>query len=82
MAWTWEETTPGSTIGSMRARPTRPGHSMRQKALALPARPTEAATTDFFSMMSSVFVDQTRIDFERSATTRRGCLEREKNECQ
>lgn len=50
MVWAWEEATPLSTMGSRRARATRPWEGMRQKASAEPASMAAAAereATDF-----------------------------------
>lgn len=43
MAWTWLEMTPGSTMGSRRAKAVRSWQGMRQKASAEPERRAMAA---------------------------------------
>ena len=50
MTWAWEETTPGSTIGSRRMKAVLDWQGMRQKASADPERSaaaTESLVVDF-----------------------------------
>lgn len=51
MEWACFETVPGSMMGSIRANPTRPGHSMRQKAWVLLMKPAERAIADLSIML-------------------------------
>lgn len=51
------DTPPGLTNGSIRARPERPRHSMRQKALAEPARRRAGAAALMIEYFMMIDVD-------------------------
>jgi hypothetical protein len=56
MVWAWADATPGFTRGSMRARPERPRHSMRQKASAEPERTAAAMAAVNFILKKVKFL--------------------------
>lgn len=54
IACAWLEILPGVTMGSIRARPEREWHSMRQKASAVPERMAAAADSVVMDFMVEI----------------------------